>query len=106
MSSIIPILVVVTGIGYYILNSNKTPTFTLVYSLTCGHCSELLPSFKSLTVPGVNIAWVQSKHSKIKTRYVPAFFYTDREGNIEEYTGARDNASIASYLRSKNIGDN
>ena len=102
MNPAIP-LIIIACIGFYMWTNPGVPSITMVYSHSCGACSAVLPNFKKLTIPGVYVNWVDSKHSTFGNRYVPAFFYSDRSGNTEEYKGPRDNASITAYVQSKII---
>ena len=104
MGSIIPLILLGTAglVAYWLAVATKgLPSFTMIYNTACPHCAAILPTFKLFSVPGVATTWVESRWSQIKVSAVPAFIFTDAKGISEFYTGPRDPASWAAYLKTK-----
>ena len=105
MGTLIPLILLGTaGLVAYWLAEGITkglPSFTMIYNTACPHCAAILPTFKLFSVPGVATTWVESRWSQIKVSAVPAFIFTDAKGISEFYTGPRDPASWAAFLKTK-----
>ena len=107
MGTLIPLILLGTAglvaywLGYPTQWAEGLPSFTMIYNTACPHCAAILPTFKLFSVPGVATTWVESRWSQIKVSAVPAFIFTDAKGISEFYTGPRDPASWAAYLKTK-----
>ena len=101
MGTLFPLILLGTAslVAYWLAEGR--PTFTMIYNTACPHCAAILPTFKLFSVPGVATTWVESRWSQIKVSAVPAFIFTDAKGISEFYTGPRDPASWAAYLKQK-----
>ena len=103
MSGTLIPLILLGAVAYWLTEgiTKGLPSFTMIYNTACPHCAAILPTFKLFSVPGVATTWVESRWSQIKVSAVPAFIYTDAKGISEFYTGPRDPASWAAYLKTK-----
>lgn len=109
MDSILPLAALVIGYYYFTgtpsLESLKDkPSFTLYHWSQCGHCKEMMPQFNALgrSVNGIRIRKVETADNKeLQVTSFPTLIY--RQGAFsEEYTGARLEDVMRTYLMTKN----
>jgi thiol-disulfide isomerase/thioredoxin len=76
-------------------------SLTLYYAEWCHFCKVIMPIWKKLRVPGVEIRMVEEKqNNELRVEGYPTIIY--RNGNqMEKYSGPRTKAGIEKFLKNK-----
>jgi len=76
-------------------------SLTLYYADWCHFCKVLMPIWKKLRVPGVEIRMLEEKqNNEFKVEGYPTIIYRDRS-RVEKYSGPRTKSGIESFLKNK-----
>jgi hypothetical protein len=81
--------------------SGNSKSLTLYYADWCPHCKPLVPIFKKLKLPGVEIRMLeQAENRELKVQGYPTIVY--RNGSsMEMYNGPRTKSGIVKFLKNK-----
>ena len=83
-----------------ISGSGKPKSLTLYWAEWCPHCHEMMPEWKKLKFPGVQIEAIEESESSIKVPGYPTIIFRDGK-KMEKYNGPRTASHLKKFLKNK-----
>ena len=82
-------------------NGKPSKSITLYYANWCPHCKPMIPMFKKLKIPGVEVRMLeQAENDEFEAEGYPTIVYRDGS-EMEMYNGPRGKTDIVKFVKNK-----